>query len=208
MAYLAVVMAHAPNEADHDEDGDEWIIPSDEEFLAPEPGDHMQQMQENLFKNVETLARTRNGGLTPLEKYGLESLAEDNSTPERTKTDLKKVISNFGKKSGATAACKRAMKHFANRKDMQFRDQIQLNDPVFPLAKHLMMVERSEYTLEEGRRTVGCSCLAATYLMPEGCVHKQNQLHKQGNCLLNQTLCSWCSKCVRCQKLLGFCFRK
>ena len=189
---------------DHnDQDGDsDWHIPSSDAdeganaLLAPESDFSVMAEQHNLFWKVESWSRMLNADMTPLEKHTLEN---SQLVPENLKQDLKKVINRFGRHHGASAPCRRLLQHFATNMDLGMK--VGIHTIQFTLVKHLLLAERAGPQIIEDRSTVGCSCLAETYLMLEGCIHSNNcKLYREQ--LLVNTLCEHCSICLRCKKCL------
>lgn len=189
----------------HGNDGAEdsdWHIPSDEDqdansLLAPEPGLRLMSEQQSFFRNVENWSRMLNAGMTPVEQSSLEN---SNLVPEHLRNDLKKVIRRFGQHHGANAPCRRLLQYFAT--NMGFGTKVGVHTIQFTLVKHLILAERAGPQAIENRSVVGCSCLAESYFMLEGCIHSHNcQIYKEQ--LLVNTLCPTCSICLRCKKWLG-----
>lgn len=188
-----------------DVDQHDWIIPEDEDdCTAPEPPGHIMAQQQEMFWQGENMSRVRNGAMTPYERHLLQNLAEQANTPPRVQQDIKKLISNFAKPQGAGAAARRLLKYLVDEYPIPIGQKVPINSLGFTVAKHLLIADRGTYVdLNEGRYTIGCSCLAATYLMPEGCRHKKLKLYKEQ--FLPHTLCKDCSYCIRCHKFLGLC---
>ena len=183
--------------------GDSWYISSDEEsdiiLVPPVPDRRLERSQENEFFDVEKKARLLNGFLTPWERHCLDS----SNVPHALRADIKKMLLHFGKGSGVGLACRRLLKHFTSEEPVAVGEAVQLTSVSFTLCKHLVIAERSmNHHLMESYQLIGCSCLAATYTMPEGCIHKAGPLHKQT--WLPDTLCKECSRCIRCDKCLVF----
>lgn len=156
--------------------------------------------QATFFKRVECWSRLLNGFLTPYEKYVLEH--ETNDFPQSLQNDLKKVIAHFGKPHGAGAPCKRLLKECVKANNVGVGDLLEPQCMAFTFCRHLLLADRNMEALMEDRQTIGCSCFAATYAMPQGCKHKRLGLHQQDR-FLPTTLCSICSYCLRCNKFLG-----
>ena len=142
--------------------------------------------------------------MTPYEKHMLLDLADQSNTPLRVQQDIRKLINNYAKPQGACSAARRILKYLVDETKVPMGQKVPINSLGFTVAKHLLIADRGTYVdLNEGRYTIGCSCLAATYLMPEGCRHKRLKLYKEQ--WLPSTLCTECSYCIRCHKFLGIC---
>ena len=168
-------------------------------LLAPEPSLDAGNQQHDHFMDIEKWARMVNGAMTPYEQHCLESA----NIPENMQADVKKVIKFFGEESGAGAPCKRLMKHLAQEHHLELDQKVSIHSIMFTLAKHLVISERSGPKVAEGQSYIGCSCLASTYTMLEGCTHRATKMYLKDVVLL-QTLCHQCSVCLRCGQFLGF----
>lgn len=185
-----------------DQESESWQIPtSDSDSGSLDLHDpRTVQGQNRDFWIVECKSRVQNGDLTPYERRCLQEL------PNHTHvlaSDVQKVIRNFGAPLGATAPCRRTTKCLATQSGVAVGQMVHFKSPLVSLCKHLLLAERN-YTQElvEGPTVHGCSCFAKTYLQPEGCPHKRLNLYQKDR-FLPTTLCSHCSTCVRCKKLLG-----
>lgn len=200
-----------------------WHVPSDELGESSEPensssGDSAantivkidkemvklatnQESQLDLYVFIEKWARLSNAGLTPQENHILRSVGND--VPPAVAKDLKKVADFFGKATGASSNATRCIKHYAEKHNFAPGDMAHVGSIIFTLCKALCIAERAGLpVLAEDGTCTSCSCMAETYCMPMGCDHKRRKLTK--DIWLPSTLCSECSKCLRCQKLLGF----
>lgn len=167
--------------------------------IAPEPTQYEMQSQANMFWQMENGCRLRNGSLTPMEKVQLETLP---LPTDRLKQDMKRIISLYGKSSGAGAAWRRVASHLiSNDPGLQVGQGIPTDSVYFPLLKHSLMAERSLFAhRQETSAVVGFSCLPETSLMPLGCSHVKLKLVE--TVFLPHLLCQHCSMCRRCGKFL------
>ena len=167
-------------------------------LFASEPSLTEGDLQHDHFMDIEKWARMVNGAMTPYELHCLETA----SMPENMLADVKKVIKFYGKENGAGAPCKRLLKHLAQEHHLRLDQKVGIHSIMFTLAKHLVISERSGAQVPEGQFCIGCSCLASTYTMLEGCTHKATKMYLKDVPLMN-TLCHRCSVCLRCGQLLG-----
>lgn len=188
---------------------DSWQVPtSDEEDgvgandpLAPDPPAHIRDGQGNMWWQHEIASRKNNAELTPMEKHQLLEV----DLPGHLKQDMRKVVSLYGKASGAGAAWKRVAGHMVRNSQpytLQVDQPVQVQDPFFPLLKHHLISSRASMEArQESREIVGCNCIPATSFMPLGCQHKQVKILDTG--VQSHLLCDQCSKCLRCGQLLA-----
>lgn len=203
--HLSAVQLTAMDRSDAESTGS-WRIPSsDEEVeegndpIAPEPNEATRLGQVNILWQAELICRVRTGALTPLEREQMESVA----LPANLKQDMKKIISLYGKSTGAGAAWRRVLQHLMSNDQWLLQGQpVQVNSVYFPLLKHQLMAERSGFgERQEHGNVVGCSCLPATSLMLLGCSHKR--LRIVDAVYLPHLLCQHCSLCKRCGLFLA-----
>lgn len=168
-------------------------------LLVPEPPLDDGYLQHDHFLDIEKWARLVNGAMTPYEKHCLETA----NIPANMLADVRKVIRFFGKENGASAPCKRLLKHLAQEHHVHLGEQVGINTVMFTLVKHLIISDRSGLQVPEGQSCIGCSCFASTYTMLQGCRHRGAKMYLKDGTLM-QTLCHRCSVCLRCGKLLGF----
>lgn len=196
-----------------------WHVPSDEDETTSESnGDtanrilqlnmmmvdlaRQQGSQLDLYIFIEKWARLSNAGLTPQENQCLRS--EGNDVPPNVAKDLRRVAEYFGCCTGASATIIRCIKHYAEKNNFVPGEMAHVGSILFTLCKGLCIAERAGLPVlaENAQGVTSCSCMAETYCMPMGCSHKKRKLTK--DVWLPTTLCSECSKCMRCEKLLGF----
>lgn len=141
-----------------------------------------------------------NGTLTPYERHCLlEGLA---NLPDNLVADVKKLVGQYGRQVGAGAPCRRLLKHFAKEERVVVGQIIPPNNVMFTLCKHLLLADRATEALLEDEYCIGCSCLAETYFMPEGCRHRKLSPYRDR--FMPHTLCGTCSLCMRCTRLLDW----
>lgn len=176
------------------------MVSEDEEMDILEPSPHMQQLQRLQFNKIEWHSRAVNAALTPLEMTMLNDLAVSDPNTIHPK-DIQKIIKFFGQAKGGTAPAKRVLHKLAQMNLFNYGERVDVTGAIFPVCKHLLLADRASYpVLEEGPRILGCSCLAATWFMPEGCVHRKAAVYSKSVSECG-SLCNLCSKCLRCGKL-------
>lgn len=171
----------------------------DVEMDVLEPSPRMQHIQRQQFWKGEWQSRACNAALTPLELSNLQGLAavnDGNINP----SDVRKVLKFFGQPVGGGAAARRLLHLLAQREHVGFGEKVLVTGMMFSLCKHLLLSERaSNPILDEGGRVLGCSCMPATFFMPEGCVHRRQALYAKSISEIG-SLCNLCSECLRCGK--------
>lgn len=177
-----------------DNDGNQVQLPT-------EPCEQNAVQQRTHYVRIEEWSRVLNAELAPLERHDLLNL----EVPGRLLQDAKKMVSNFGKSQGAGAPCRRLLGYLVSkhRPQLKLGDKVPVLSPLFTLVKHLVIAERSGQNLHETNDCIGCSCFAGTYMMANGCPHKQVKMYK--DIYQPHTLCHQCSVCWRCNKFLGHC---
>lgn len=167
-----------------------------------EPSSRMQHMQKQQFWKVEWQCRASNAALTPLELSMLQDLTKGNDNSIKP-SDVNKVIKFYGQSTGGGAAARRLLHILAQMNHVNFGEKVEVTGVIFPICKHILLSDRaSTPILDEGGRVLGCSCMPATFFMPEGCIHRKQALYSKSISEIG-SLCALCSECMRCGKFPG-----
>lgn len=82
-------------------------------------------------------------------------------------------------------------------------DVVNPRDELWTLLKGCMRAKQQQDNEKGSDGFAACCCLAKTYFMPMGCACKRDHNKSRPMVGLQQSLCSQCSVCLRCGKLLG-----
>lgn len=159
--------------------------------------------QNKIFWESEVGSRTRTLPFSVVEQYQLR-----NMFPDHLQGPIRKVLSAFGKSRGTGLATNTLLHFVRGNKEWAAGQAVSPAHHFFPVLKHVLAValkmkcENPSVFRASPTRGITCECLPMTSMMPKLCQHNGG-IPLTYETPFEQTLCSTCTSCMRCGKVLA-----